>query len=132
MSDNHFDVSGEPDEVRWRLRAGNNQVVAESGQTFGSLDAALDSIERVRRLAGDTPTVRGSLAGGDKAPQSVDLLLEDSGADVEHQLRRCLDRIRAFEVTVPSGAGRDALKLFAAELEDVLRRFAAERISRDW
>jgi hypothetical protein len=114
------------------LLAGNNKTIADSGQLFDSVGDAVESIELVRRLAGDTPSVRGVVVGEADKAVTVDRLLDESGESVEHQLRRTLERIRAFQVTVPLGADRDALRMFEAEIEDVLRRFAAERVSRSW
>jgi len=43
----------EAGEHRWRLRADNGNVVADSGEGYDSRDGALRAVERVRERSGD-------------------------------------------------------------------------------
>jgi uncharacterized protein YegP (UPF0339 family) len=42
---------------RWRLRANNNQLVASSGESFSSKDAAKGGAEAAKRAAAIAPVV---------------------------------------------------------------------------
>jgi uncharacterized protein YegP (UPF0339 family) len=43
-------------EYRWRLKSGNGQVIATSGEGYTTKDSALNGIDAVKRDAGTAPT----------------------------------------------------------------------------
>jgi uncharacterized protein YegP (UPF0339 family) len=40
---------------RWRLQANNNEIVADSNESYSSKDSCLHGIEVVRKIAGSAP-----------------------------------------------------------------------------
>jgi uncharacterized protein YegP (UPF0339 family) len=133
MSGNHYEVyPADNGGFGWRLKAANQEIVATAGQTFGDKHGARKAVDRVRRLAADTPTVT-ILDKDSNGKETSQMLVEpETGETVEHQLRRTLERIRALLTIYAEGEESKALTLYSVEVEDVLRRFAADRISRNW
>ncbi|MFB6143501.1 MAG: HVO_2922 family protein [Halorientalis sp.] len=52
----------EAGEHRWRLRAGNREVVATSGEGYGTASGARDAVERVQQFAPDADALDVGLA----------------------------------------------------------------------
>jgi len=50
-------------EWRWRLRGGNQQIVADSGEGYDSRDGVEQAVERVREYAPDADTYNLGRAG---------------------------------------------------------------------
>lgn len=51
----YFEVYKSGDEWRWRLKAGNHEIIANGGEGFTTKAACLKSIDLVRKADADTP-----------------------------------------------------------------------------
>jgi uncharacterized protein len=61
-------------EWRWRLRAGNNKIVAEPGEGYESYPECLRAIERFRAEVAEAPVVPLKIARKIKPPQRAPIL----------------------------------------------------------
>lgn len=51
-----FELYKSGENYRWRLKSGNGEIVA-SGEAYGSMSAAKDGVEAVRRAAAEASVV---------------------------------------------------------------------------
>jgi uncharacterized protein YegP (UPF0339 family) len=112
VTDADFDVDeDEAGEYRWRLRAENDAIVADSGEGYGSRNEAENAVERVRDYAPDADALDVGFAAFE--------VYEDTGGEWRWRLRH-----RNGNIIADSGQGYSERSVVHDAIEGVKRNAA--------